>query len=271
MQQVCREIESSKSTAFVSSKSLWFSDMARRCFRASISFLSNTTWPIGTVGIFFKCLIVWENCSISHQLPIITRKAGPLKNQKTIQNLTSIFNFLPGSIPPTSFLLGKPRLTLRSPLPSDSIGQTGFKCPFSGNAMTGTTEFNSSLKVTRGRFVFTLEGGSKSMTSKNVEWHKKKSVKVENDEIDMEIIPNQYRVCQRQVWRFSTTNHVDFLRKKWRNLKLLKPPLATHPSAGWRSRWIQGRTWGQPFGHHELPSVMCLGSKLRFRITNRNI
>lgn len=173
MQQVCREIESSKSTAFVSSKSLWFSDMARRCFRASISFLSNTTWPIGTVGIFFKCLIVWENCSISHQLPIITRKAGPLKNQKTIQNLTSIFNFLPGSIPPTSFLLGKPRLTLRSPLPSDSIGQTGFKCPFSGNAMTGTTEFNSSLKVTRGRFVFTLEGGSKSMTSKNVEWHKK--------------------------------------------------------------------------------------------------
>ena len=170
MQQICREIKSSKSTAFVSSKSLWFSDMARRCFRASISFLSNTTWPIGTAGIFFKCLIVWESCRISHQLPIITRKAGPLKNQKNIQNWHQFTTPTsdPGSIPPTSFLVGLPRLTLRSPLPSDSIGQTGFKCPFSGSAMTGTTEFNSSLKVTRGRFVFTVEGGSKSMTSENV-------------------------------------------------------------------------------------------------------
>lgn len=205
--------------------------MARRCFRASISFLSNTTWPIGTAGIFFKCLIVWENCSISHQLPIITRKAGPLKNQKTIQNLTSIFNFLPGSIPPTSFLFGKPRLTLRSPLPSDSIGQTGFKCPFSGNAMTGTTEFNSSLKVTRGRFVFTLEGGSKSMTSKNV------AMALPNGEKRWKrtkLIWKSYQIstgCRRQNGDFPQLFTLIF-RKKFEEFEAPKPPLAIHPSAG---------------------------------------
>ena len=171
--------------------------MARRCFRASISFLSNTTWPIGTAGIFFKCLIVWENCSISHQLPIITERPGLSLNQKTIQKITSIYNTGPRIHSPNICSRWKPRLTLRSPLPSDSIGQTGFKCPFSGNAMTGTTEFNSSLKVTRGRFVFTLEGGSKSMTSENrrvarfkrgKRWKRTKLI------WKMEIIPNQYRV-----------------------------------------------------------------------------
>lgn len=150
--------------------------MARRCFRASISFLSNTTWPIGTAGIFFKCLIVWENSCISHQLPTNTERPDLSKTKKPFR-IDINLQFSSRIHSPNIFSrLRLPRLTLRSPLPSDSIGQvTGFKCPFSGNAMTGTTEFNSSLKVTRGtRFVFTVEGGSKSMTSENVECAQKR-------------------------------------------------------------------------------------------------
>ena len=129
----------------------------------------------------------------------------------------------------------------------------------SRGAMTGTSEFNSSLKVTRGaRGAFIVEGGSKSMT-----WHCIRGQETEGEALQSCLKRRKFRTYYiythiLYIYELSTYNIViiyanisvflSFLQLCLVVLLLKSPllaagdPPATGPFAAWQ-RWLSNLGW----------------------------